>query len=160
MSSADPPAPESQSGEAEISPAETADGSGRASVKAALTDYDPSTDGEDLDLAEGERADLLKRFPQEHWPEMELADYALGQEDSSGTYCRWIEFRAVHLGSIRGGSSRKLIIYKRKNRPGWHYDEVAFDSVEEAWVNVRGQFVAAMDHAEKKDWAAIDDLDE
>lgn len=130
----------------------------RDQVKAALEGYDPSLDGEHLSVAEQERGELLERFPRERWPEMQLIDYAVGQEDSSDTYCRWIEFKAVHLGSIKGGSARKLIIYKRKNRPGWHYDEAAFDSVEQAWEAVRGQFVAAMDYARTGEWSAIDDL--
>jgi 5-methylcytosine-specific restriction protein B len=130
----------------------------RDQVKAALERYDPSLDSESLDLAEQERAQLLDRFPQERWPEMRLTDYAVGQEDSSDTYCRWMEFKAVHLGSIKGGSAGKLIIYKRKDRPGWHYDEAAFESVEQAWDAVRAQFVTAMDYAGKGEWAAIEDL--
>lgn len=130
----------------------------RDQVKATLEGYDLSLDSESLTLAEHERAELLERFPRESWPEMQLADYAVGQEDSSNAYCRWVEFKAVHLGSIKGGSARKLIIYKRKNRPGWHYDEAAFESVEQAWEALRGQFVAAMDCAMKGEWAAIDDL--
>lgn len=130
----------------------------RDQVKATLEGYDPSVDSESLTLAEHERGELLERFPRERWPEMQLTAYAVGQEDSSNTYCRWMEFKAIHLGSIKGGSSRKLIIYKRKNRPGWHYDEAAFDSVEQAWEAVRGQFVAGMDYATKGEWAAIDDL--
>ena len=131
----------------------------RDQVKDALAGYDPALDAASLDLAEQERSELLERFPRDRWPEMQLTAYAVGQDDSSETFCRWMEFKAVHLGSIKGGSSRKLIIYKRKSRPGWHYDEVAFSSVEQAWDTVRGQFVAAIDHAANNEWAAIDDLE-
>src|SRR5215210_1419061 len=128
-------------------------------VVSALRDYDPAIDAEHRELAEKERAELLWRFPRERWPELPLAEYAVGQEDSSDTYCRWLEFKAVHLGSIKGGSASKLIIYKRKNEPGWHYDEAAFDSVEAAWSTVRAEFVAAMEAAESADWTAIEDLE-
>jgi 5-methylcytosine-specific restriction protein B len=130
----------------------------RDQVQAALREYDPSQDEDRLRLAAEERDELLKRFPQEHWPDMQLSEYAVGQEDSSNSFCRWMEFKAIHLGSIKGGSSRKLIIYKRKKGPGWHYDEAAFGSVEEAWAAVRGQFVAAMDYAARGEWVAIEDL--
>jgi 5-methylcytosine-specific restriction protein B len=155
----EPSDPNARSAEAELMPAQQARGSHRGAVTAALKDYDPALDAEDVELAERERAELLERFPREHWPEMELREYAVGQEDSGETYCRWMEFKAVHLGSIKGGSSRKLIIYKRKSRPGWHYDEAAFDSVEEAWAVVRDQFLAAMDYAASDEWTSIDDLD-
>jgi 5-methylcytosine-specific restriction protein B len=131
----------------------------RDRLAAALAAYDPAVDADHLTLAEEEREQILERFPREAWPALALTDYAIGQEDSSETFCRWIEFVAGHLGSIRGGSSGKLIIYKRKSGPGWHYDEAAYDSVESAWEAVRGQFVAAMDAADSGDWPAIEELE-
>jgi len=127
-------------------------------IEQRLRDYDGAADAEHLRLGEQERGQMLERFPRSAWPKMSLADYAIGQEDSSNTYCRWAEFNTPHLGSIRGGSSAKLIIYKHKNDPGWHYDEAAFDSVQDAWEAVRGQFVQAMALAGQGDWPAIEEL--
>src|SRR6266511_6390596 len=93
------------------------DGFDRASIAAALTE------------AEAERDMVLEKFPIAGWPELPLERYALGQEISEDTYCRLLEFRTPYLGSIRGGSSRKLIIYKHRNKPGWYFDEATFDSV-------------------------------
>jgi 5-methylcytosine-specific restriction protein B len=130
----------------------------RDEIQQSLSDYDAAADAEHLRLGAQERDQILERFPRSAWPEMSLAEYAIGQEDSSNTYCRWAEFNTPHLGSIRGGSSAKLIIYKRKNDPGWHYDEAAFDSVHDAWEAVRSQFVQAIALADQGDWPAIEEL--
>lgn len=120
--------------------------------------YDPATDQSFVEKGEEQRNEIRERFPLEGWPSMDLADYAIGQEDSTDTYCRWVEFNSPNLGSIRGGSSKKLIIYKRKNGPGWYYDEAAFGSETEAWEKVRSEFVAALDAAAEGQWIDIDQL--
>ena len=123
-----------------------------------LRAYDPTVDESDVANGEAERSEILKRFPIDGWPEMELTDYAIGQENSDETYCRWVEFNSSNLGSIRGGSSRKLIIYKRKGAPGWYYDESVFDSETDAWNRVRAEFVSALGAASAGNWSEIDDL--
>lgn len=132
----------------------------RARVQAALVDYDPAVDAEQLEQGERERAEILRRFPRQAWKDLALTDYAIGQDDSSHTYCRWVEFQSQHLGSIRGGQSAKLIIYRRKNSGEWHYDTQRFSSVDDAWDAVRQAFDRALELGEHDEWAAIDDLDE
>lgn len=63
-------------------------------------------DAERAKLAEAERAEILARFPISAWPQMTLEQYALGQEDSTNTFCRWLEFRSPHLGSFQCGSAQ------------------------------------------------------
>jgi|SRR5581483_1670416 len=126
----------------------TLEGFDRASIAAALAE------------AEAERKQVLERFPIAAWPELPLERYALGQEDSEETYCRWLEFRTQHLGSMRGGSARKLIIYKHRNKPGWYFDQATFDSVEAAWEAVRAAFVRAIELAGRSAWEEIDTLKE
>ncbi len=100
----------------------------REQVRTAFAAYNAAADQDHLRQGEEERAEILRRFPREAWRDMQLTDYAIGQEDSSHTYCRWVEFQSEHLGSIRGGQSAKLIIYHRKDG-SWHYDSAAFSSV-------------------------------
>lgn len=88
---------------------------------------------------------------------MPLERYALGQENSEDTFCRWMEFRTPHLGSMRGGSARKLLIYKHKDRPGWYFDPEYGDE-QAAWLKVREAFVQGFAKAEAGDWDTIDDL--
>lgn len=130
----------------------------RKDVIEALGRFDPASVQQELDRGEQQRDQITTRFPLESWPSMPLVDYAVGQENSKETYCYCAEFGTPDLGSIRGGSSLKLIIYKPKNQPGWYYDEAAFSSVEEAWEAVRGEFVSALNAAENDDWTTIDDL--
>jgi 5-methylcytosine-specific restriction enzyme B len=110
----------------------------------------------DVERAEEQRQEILERFPRSAWPEMPLERYAIGQEDSSETFGRWMEFVARDMGSIRGGSAHKHIIYKHGNKPGWHYDEANYPSVEAAWEAVRAAFVHALELADEGRWDEID----
>lgn len=129
----------------------------RPSLKEALASYDRAVPKGPVAEAERERKEVLDRFPLEAWPTMPLERYALGQEESEETFCRWMEFRAQHLGSIRGGSARKLIIYKHKDKPGWYFDPEYKDE-RDAWQKIREAFVQAFQMAKVNDWNAIDDL--
>ncbi len=129
----------------------------RAPLENAVATYDRATDKEFTTTAERERSEVLERFPLDQWPTMPLERYAIGQQDSEDTFSRWMEFRTQHLGSIRGGSARKLIIYKHKDKPGWYFDPEYKDE-QEAWVKVREAFVQAFQNASLNDWNAIDDL--
>jgi hypothetical protein len=129
----------------------------RPSLENALGSYDRALDKEFFSAGERERSEVTVRFPLDQWPTMPLERYALGQEESEDTFCRWMEFRSQHLGSMRGGSARKLLIYKRKDKPGWYFDPESKDE-QEAWQNVRGAFVQAFQKAKLDDWNAIDDL--
>lgn len=129
----------------------------RVTLEAAVASYDRATDKEFFDAGELERSEILSRFPLEGWPAMPLERFAIGQKESEDTFCRWMEFRAQHLGSMRGGSARKLIIYKHKDEPGWYFDP-AYRDEQEAWVKVREAFVQAFQEAKSGGWSAIDEL--
>lgn len=72
-------------------------------IRQALDSYDRATDREGIERAERQRAEALQRFPLDSWPQMPLERYAVGLEDSTGTFCYWMEFGTVEMGSIRGG---------------------------------------------------------
>jgi len=129
----------------------------RPSLETALASYDRSLAKEHVVEGERERKEATDRFPLDQWPTMPLERYALGQEDSEDTFCRWMEFRTQHLGSIKGGSARKLIIYKHKDKPGWYFDPEYKDE-NEAWDKVRAAFVQAFEKAQTNDWNSIGEL--
>lgn len=116
------------------------------SLDVALASYDRALDKEHVAKAERERKDVTDRFPLEQWSVMPLEKYALGQKKSEDTLCRWMEFCTPHVGSIRGGSARKLIIYKHKDKPGWYFDPEYKDE-QEAWKKVREAFVQRRRHS-------------
>ena len=112
-------------------------------------------------IAEGyrsQRTEILKRFPRDKWTEMRLEDYALGQPGVEDTYCHWLEYKSQFVGSIRGGTARKLIIYKRRDRGGWYFPSM-FSNEREAWSQLRADFLRAFELAARGDWERIDELE-
>jgi 5-methylcytosine-specific restriction protein B len=88
---------------------------------------------------------------------MTLEEYALGHEHAEDSFCRWMEFKSQALGSIRGGSAYKLIIYKRKDAPGWFYPK-DLPNERTAWERLRADFVRALELAKGGEWDEIDEL--
>ena len=124
----------------------------------ALSEFDRASVQAQLDEAEASRAEGLRYFPLDRWPDMALEDYALGQQDSDHIFCRWMEFRSPQLGSIKGGSSFKHIIFKRKHELGWYFPE-QFENERTAWEHLRSDFLQAFDCARKREWEQIDSLE-
>ena len=106
---------------------------------------------------EARRKDLVQKFPRNAWPEMTLEAYALGQEGRRDTWCYELEF-VNGLGSIRGGSAQKHVIFKRKRNGDWFYPS-AFPNEQAAWEELRSNFVEAFELADRGEWSAIDELD-
>jgi 5-methylcytosine-specific restriction protein B len=105
-----------------------------------------------------ERQEILERFPITEWSTMPLEKYALGLPNSSESFCRWIEFNSPHLGSMRGGSATKHLIYKHKNKPGWYFYPPTMKDENEAWQAIRGDFIKAFQYAQEGQWEQIDEL--
>ena len=124
----------------------------------AIAQFDRSPTNPAAEGYRAQRAEILKRFPRDQWPEMRLEAYALGQPGVEDTYCYWLEYKSQWMGSIRGGSARKLIIYKRRDREGWYFPNL-FSDEGEAWARLRSEFVEAFELAERGDWERIDELE-
>ena len=124
----------------------------------AITQFDRSPANPAAEGYRSQRAEILKRFPRDKWPDMGLDDYALGQTGVDDTYCYWLEYKSQWVGSIRGGAARKLIIYKRRDREGWYFPSV-FSDEGQAWARLRSEFVEAFGLAERGDWERIDELE-
>ena len=124
----------------------------------AIKQYDRRADFDKVERAEQQRAEVLRRFPPSHWPDMTLDEYALGQEGFPENFCRFMEFQTIDLGDIRGGSAHKHVIYKHKRKHGWYFPKT-FTDEQTAWTRLRAQFVQALEHAKMGQWAEIDGLD-
>jgi|GEM_PF-907235 len=124
-------------------------------IAQALETYDGEAEAPKVEVAAAQRAEVLERFPQDEWPQMPLERYALGQADHPDNFCRWMEFRATELGSIRGGSARKHHIYFQQAGEWW-FERERYSSVEEAWEAVRNGFEEALALAEAGAWEEID----
>ncbi len=131
---------------------------GNLTLSEAIAQFDRSPKNPAAEGYRSQRAEILKRFPLDKWREMRLEDYALGQPETEDTYCYLLEFKSQWVGSIRGGSARKLIIYKRKDREGWYFPKL-FSSEREAWDRLRSEFLQAFELAARGDWERIDELE-
>ena len=125
------------------------------SIAEALAAYDREKHRAADEEAENLRRQMWELFPLDGWPEMPLERYALGQSDHRETFCRWMEFKTIPLGSIKGGNAGKHIIYKRKDQPGWSFPPQYGDE-REAWDAVRAAFVEAFRKAGAGEWDDID----
>ncbi|MGI8659557.1 MAG: McrB family protein [Thermoleophilaceae bacterium] len=125
----------------------------------AITTYNPAIDADRIVQGEAQRTAVTTAFPMADWQEgFALERYAIGQEDSSGTFCRQMDYETPDLGSLGGRAAGKLIIYKHKAKEGWHFDP-KYGSVENAWAIVSKAFADAMAFASDGDWTAIGDLE-
>lgn len=110
----------------------------------------------ELESTEEQRRKVVDRFPLDAWPTLPLEEYALGLA-TTDTFCWWLEFGTPLVGSIRGGSSRKLLIYKKRGEPGWYHD-AQYNSEQEAWEAIRAGFVRAFQLAAEERFDEIDDI--
>jgi 5-methylcytosine-specific restriction protein B len=127
-------------------------------VLESLSAYDPDAHEADVLKAEEQRAAFAALFPKKGWPTMTLDRYALGQTDHPDNFCHWMEFVAVELGSIKGGSARKHIIYFQAAAREWWFDRKSYATVDEAWNAVREGFIKAIELAEAGEWDAIETI--
>ena len=97
-------------------------------------------------------------FPKDAWPAMTLDRYALGQPDHPDNFCRWMEFVTTQLGSMRGGSARKHLIYFQAKTGEWWFDHKLYETIDEAWAAVHAGFVEAIRLAEAGQWAEIEQI--
>ncbi len=104
--------------------------------------------------AKAQHEAFLARFPRDVWPTMALEDYALGTEHARESYSYALEWGTTRLGSIRGGTSAKHVIFQRRKTGAWHYPS-GFDSVAEAWSALRAGLQTALELADSGRWSEI-----
>ena len=82
----------------------------------------------------------------------------LNSYDQPDNFCRWMEFVTSTIGSIRGGSARKHLIYFQASTGEWWFDHKLYSNVEQAWEAVRSGFVRAIELAEAGAWDQVDQI--
>ena len=123
----------------------------------AIASFDREAVKEKLAAAKTQRQTILDRFPKTEWADMDLTQYALGQQDNKETYCYFLEFQSKALGSMRGGTSRKMVVYKHKNKPGWSFPD-AYEDEQQAWDALKSGFLKLFKLADAENWNAIDEI--
>ena len=127
-------------------------------IEQAIREFDRSAVAPLVAAAEQQRQEVVRRFPREEWPTMAIERYAVGLSGHRDTFCRLLEFQTPDLGSIKGGSSRKLIIYKHKDKPGWYFPN-DFTDERAAWEAVRAGFLRAFEYADEGRWDDIQGIE-
>lgn len=125
------------------------------SLSAAFAEWDRA--GADARAAEADtlRSQFVTRFPREAWPQLTLDEYALGQSNQDNV-SYWLEYKTRVIGSIKGGSSDKHLIFRAKDG-SWRYPR-GYESVDHAWQAVRAGFVQLLDAAAAGQFEDADDI--
>jgi 5-methylcytosine-specific restriction enzyme B len=130
----------------------------KVSLEEALASWDRAAVRGEIDAAERERQEVLSRFPLDDWPTLPVERYALGVAGHD-TFCWWMEFGSLDMGSIRGGSAKKHLIYRKSNDTGWYWvDGDRYPTLDAAWTAVRQGFVDAFALARQGRWSEISNL--
>lgn len=126
---------------------------------ASLAWLDTAEARQDLEKGEDERAMLLARFPLDGWDSMTLEQYALGHPGYENSLCYLLERKTPEMGSIRGGSSRKFLIFWSSKLDDWWWDKNKYGSADEAWNAIRAGYVTLLELASDEQWSQIDDIE-
>ncbi|WP_320773147.1 McrB family protein [Streptomyces sp. CRN 30] len=127
-----------------------------------IATFDRKAAGFAADKAEEERQRVLGEFPLATWPDLPLERYALGPSayDNPGrSFCRLMEYGTNEIGSIRGGSAKKHIVYQHRTGE-WRIAPSALRGLDarEAWAEIRTEFVTAFAAASAGAYERIDEL--
>lgn len=107
-------------------------------------------------------------FPIESLGSMTLNQYTNLEKDSS--FCYWIEYRTLDLGSYRGGNSYKFGIYRYQEQPSAKDKSIQYDdeyawyarygttSRDEAFAIVKAAIIKIAHAARSGDYEAIDNI--
>ncbi|MBX7133607.1 MAG: AAA family ATPase [Fimbriimonadaceae bacterium] len=128
----------------------------RQSIAEALAAWDQAAAANRSREAEQLRVQFVERFPVDAWPTMPLTDYALGQ-DTQDTVSYWLEYKTGVIGSIKGGSSFKHLIFRSRDDGTWRFPK-SYESQDAAWPAIRSGFVDILRLAGKGDFDDVDDV--
>lgn len=128
----------------------------RQSISEALASWDRTAATIRARDAEQLRLEFVERFPIDAWSSMPLTDYALGQ-DTQDTVSYWLEYKTGVIGSIKGGSARKHLIFRSRSDGTWRFPK-QYDSQEAAWQAIRTGFVEVLGLASRGDFDDVDEI--
>ena len=122
-----------------------------------LQTFDRATLQSRVQAADAKRAELRTLFPPEALGSLTLERYGIGQDDAN-TLCRLLEFGSDELGSIRGGSSFKFLVYRRKADGVWISKLKGEPDAARAWVKLRTDLTHAVELCRAGDFEKLDAL--
>ncbi len=123
----------------------------------AVAKWDRHAVTERVERAVNEREEFVARFPADRWPNVDLAEYALGLPQSPDGFCNWLEFKTPTAGSIKGGSAMKHLIFRRKNTGVWWF-EPKYESEQQAWDAIRQGFADVVRLGRQGRWDDVESI--
>lgn len=129
----------------------------QVSLDEAIDAYDREWNSARVVKAESQRQTILAKFPRNQWPELPLNSYALGPTGTKESYSYLLEYASQSLGSVKGGSAAKWIIYKPKNKLDWFFPD-KFANEQDAWSELRKGFSMLFELADQGNWDAVDEI--
>ncbi len=105
--------------------------------------------------AEKQRARLARLFPKEIIASLSLEKYVVGLGEKD-TLCYEYEFGTRGMGSIKGGSARKHLIYFSKAQNAMTSTLKEEPDPQAAWLKLRAGLVESLDLAAEGRWDEID----
>lgn len=127
-----------------------------ADLAAAVARYDRPNTSELEAKASRERATVLDMFPPQAWPDLPLERYALGAVRDPVPFCAMLEYHTPDLGSMKGGSARKHIIFRHNDGHWWMAGSLKELDVHEAWQRLRTEYVRAIESVTSGDLDSLD----
>ncbi|WP_050615536.1 AAA family ATPase [Bacillus testis] len=110
---------------------------------------------EDLQAAQALHREFLESFSLDKLSEMPVEKYALGKT-KRGSFGWWLEYHTIPLGSIKGGSAAKHIIYYRKKDQRWEFP-AQFGDVEKAWEQLRADILELIHNFDGETYTNIEE---
>jgi 5-methylcytosine-specific restriction protein B len=102
------------------------------------------------------REEFNRLFPKQNIGEMTLEQYALGTEKFRDSFCYWLEWKTIVLGSIKGGTSSKLGVWYNQES-GWQFNKT-YGSPEEAFESIRAGLVKLISAADENRFDELDNI--
>ncbi|MHA1224391.1 MAG: hypothetical protein ACTSP3_14275, partial [Candidatus Heimdallarchaeaceae archaeon] len=69
----------------------------------------------DFDNLKKLQKEFVSKFPIERIKDLRIEEYILGTDDYEESFSYWVEFKTRKIGSIKGGTAQKLVLFKRRN---------------------------------------------
>jgi 5-methylcytosine-specific restriction protein B len=115
------------------------------------------TDEESLSKANALRQQFVERFPIDNILQLSLKQYALGADDPD-SFCQWLEFKTVAVGSIGGAVASKHVVFYSKKRNEWVYP-AQYNSETEALEATLVGISELIRLASKESWSELDGVE-
>ncbi|MFL0177483.1 hypothetical protein [Mycobacterium sp. SMC-13] len=131
------------------------DSTTRGGIVQALSSWDRAAVAGRVAEADELQHQFIQRFPVAKWPALPLEEYALGQ-GAQDTVSWWMEYKTGPVGSIKGGSAHKHLIFLARNG-SWRFPK-EYESVDRAWAAVREGFVEMLDLGANGQFDDADDI--